>query len=252
VPVYLRVWFTGIAVGWLATPLLAGGIDTLRVGSPLLSGARLRDTTYLMESFKRTDGVDMLASTTQQTVRRGRQGDLDTYIIETLHVPVDGDTTRSSTVVRASDFALLHHKVKAHRDSTAATVNGMHLTGWVALPNQPVRLLDVALEAPVFPVEGQMPWLFPVAPLDSDYQVVIPHFSEWAGGIKWETFHVLGSEVLEFRGAQIECWKVDAGLLFPEYRATRWVDKKTRSLIKSVARGPKGKPEYWSRAQSPE
>lgn len=232
------------------TALAAQPADTIRVGSPALRAASPVVGTYAIESFRRVDGVDTPTSTTTQSVDRGRFAGEDVYIISTHHASADGDTTRSSIVIRAADFSLLHHRVKAARDSAAVTANRGHLTGWVALPGEPIRLLDQPLDHPVFPIEGQIPWLFPVLPLEDGYTAAIPHFSEWEGGESWKSVRVIGSETVEREGRQLECWKVDGGELFPGFRVTYWVDKGSRHIVQGVARGTEPGPEFWSRARA--
>jgi hypothetical protein len=239
-----------VLLGGVATTLRAQQIDTVRVGSVALRDARLPVGTYAIESFRRVDGVDTPTSTTTQRITRSRQRDEEIYVIQTRHVAA-GDTTRSSIVMRAADFSLLHHRVKAAQDSAAVTANVGNLTGWVVLPDEPIRLLDLHLDHPVFPIEGQMPWLFPLLPLEEGYAAAIPHFSEWQGGEEWTTIRVVGSELLEHSGNMLDCWKVDAGELFPGFRITHWVDKSTRHIVQSLARGPEGGPEFWARAHTP-
>lgn len=235
----------------LATTLGARQTDTVRVGSAALHGARLRAGTYAIESFRRVDGVDTPISTTTQSIARSRQGDREIYAIYTTHISADGDTTVASIVMRAADFALLHHRVKAAHDSVAVTANAGHLTGWVVLPDEPIRLIDRGLERPVFPIEGQMPWLWPLLPLEDDYAAAIPHFSAWQGAEEWATIRVVASELLQDGGQPRDCWKVDAGELWPGARVTHWVEKSTRHILRSVLRGSGSEPEYWSRPRTP-
>jgi hypothetical protein len=166
-------------------------------------------------------------------------------------MPADGDTTVGSIVMRATDYALLHHRVKAANDSAAVTANAGHLTGWVALPNEPIQLIDQPLAHPVFPIEGQMPWLFPLLPLAQGYSAAIPHFSMWQRGEQWKTIAVVGSDLVEHGGRLRDCWRVDGGELFPGYRITYWVEKSTRRIVEGVAKGADAGPEYWARARTP-
>jgi hypothetical protein len=161
---------------------------------------------------------------------------------------MSNDTTRSSIVVRADDYALIHHRVKANRDSAAVSVSNTFLTGWVVLPDQPIALLDQNLSRPVFPVEGQIPWLFPLLPLEEGYAAALPYFSEWHGGEQWKTIRVTGSDSLRLGDVTFDCWVVDGGELFPGYEVTYWIDRATRRILQGVARGGEGRPEYWSRA----
>ena len=222
-------------------------VDTVRVGSGSLAGVRPEPGTTRVASFTRSDGTDTPTSTTTQRVGSDTRGGVEVFVIETGHTSPDGETTRSTIVVRASDFALLHHRVKADRDSAAVTSSGTALTGWVALPGEPVSLLDRTLERPVFPVEGQLPWLFPLLPLAEEYAAAIPRFSQWAGVEEWSTIRVLGSERIAHEGGDRDCWVVDGGELFPGHRVTYWVDRENRRILQGVARGEAGGPEYWSR-----
>ncbi len=203
-----------------------------------------------MDGFERADGEDTRISTTSQRISEGRNGDLRVFIIETVHLS-NTDTTRSTLVVDAADYSLVHHRVKAARDSAALTANRGHLTGWAALPGEPIRLVDRQLDHPVFPVEGQVLWLSPLLPLEAGYRAAIPHFSQWEGGEQWSVIHVLGSERVDVGGVSVDCWKVDGGEVFPGYRITYWVAKRTRRVVRGVARGEGGGPEYWAEARSP-
>ncbi len=62
---------------------------------------------------------------------------------------------------------------------------------------------------------------------------------------------MLGSETVEHGGTVLDCWKVDAGELFPGYRVTHWVEKHTRRIVQSVARGQAAGPEFWAKARIP-
>jgi len=127
----MRTVLMTLCLTGIGATLGAQEMDTVRVGSSALEGpgARLMAGTFVMESFKRVDGVDTPTSTTTQHVALGRRGSDDVYVIETIHVAPDGDTTRSSIVVRAADFSLMHHRVKAAHDSAAVTATAMYLTG---------------------------------------------------------------------------------------------------------------------------
>lgn len=226
--------------------LAAQAVDTVRVGSPSLLGAAPEPGTFVIESFRRENDVDTPISTTRQTVRAGRLGEVNAWFVETEHR--SDDTTRSSIAVRADDLSLVHHRVKASRDSAAVSATHDYLTGWVVLPEEPVRLLDLELQHPVFPVEGQIPWLFPLLPLAEGYTAAIPHFSQWDGGESWTEIRVLGREAIELNGRSRDCWRVDGGELFPGYRVTYWVDPETRRVVRGIARSDTAEgPEYWSR-----
>lgn len=244
----------GLLATWLigVTPAVAAQhVDTVRVGNPALRDARLQPGTYTIESFRRADGHDTPISTTRQAITRDRQADVDVYVIHTTHASAGGDTTIGVIVARASNYALLHHRVKAARDSAAVAVTNGHVTGWVVLPGEPTRLIDQRLERPVFPIEGQIPWLFPLLPLAEGYAAAVPHYSQWEGREEWSTIRVVGAERLTQDGRELDCWKVDGGELFPGYRVTYWVEKSTRRVVQGVARGAEAGPEFWSRMRTP-
>lgn len=224
------------------TALPAQGVDTVRVGSARLEAPT--PGTYVIENHRIADGVDSLTGTTRQTVRRGERDGVEVWIVEFEHV--SGDTTRSSMVSRADDFSLVHYRVKAPRDSAAVSAAAGFLTGWTVLPEQPARLLDRSLEHPVFPVEGQVPWLFPLLPLREGYAAAIPHFNPWRGGEAWAEIRVLSPETIDLHGRQVGCWKVDGGELFRGYRVTYWIDRETRRVVRGEARGEGDGPVYWS------
>jgi hypothetical protein len=232
-------------------PIAAQHVDTVRVGSVVLRDGRLQTGTYTIESLRRVDGRDTPISTTTQAITRDRQGDVDVYLIRTTHASSEGDTTIGVIVARATDLALLHHRVKAARDSAAVAVTNGYITGWVVLPEEPIRLIDQRWERPVFPIEGQIPWLFPLLPLAEGYMAVVPHYSQWEGREEWSTIRVVGAERLRQGGQELDCWRVDGGELFPGYRVTYWVDKNTRRVVQGVARGTEAGPEFWSRARTP-
>lgn len=226
----------------------AGGqrVDTVRVGSASLRGARLAIGAFTMESFQRAGAQDTPIGTTTQAIVRDRQNGQDVYAIRTMHT-AEGDTTQSVTVVQASDFRLVHHHVKAPHDSATVSIAERYVTGWVVLPDEPTRLIDQHVEHPVFPVEGQFPWLFPLLPLADGYRAAIPYYSEWEAGETWMALHVIDSDQVVQAGEVLDCWRVDGGELFPGYRVTYWIAKDTHRLVQGVARGSPGEPEYWSR-----
>lgn len=230
----------------LAAPVVlrAQEVDTVYVGSPSLADAAPIPGTYVIENHRREGGVDAMTGTTRQTVRRAERGGIPVWVVEFEHV--SGDTTYSSMVSRADDFSLVHYRVKAPRDSAAVTAGAGHLTGWTVLPEQPVQMLDRVLEHPVFPIEGQVPWLFPLLPLREGYAAAIPHFNPWRGGETWSEIHVLGQETIDVQGRPVASWKVDGGELFRGYRVTYWVDRETRRVVRGEARGEGDGPVYWS------
>lgn len=236
------------------TPRQARGqdIDTIRVGSPSLAGAMLPEGTTVFESHSLVASEPTPISTTEVMISRQRSNQDDVYTIHSVHASTAGDTTVGTIVVRASDFSLLHHRVKADTDSAAVTSNGNHITGWVVLPGQPTRLIDLELDHPVFPVDGPQPWLVGLLPLREGYSAVIPRFSQWSGEEVWKEVRVLGSERVETPAGAADCWVVDMGSLGPPgYRATGWVDKISGLVVRGVLRGQQGQPEYWAIARLP-
>lgn len=225
-------------------------VDTVRVGSASLAGASLAEGTTRFESYRLEAGERSPISTTDVAISREPSGAGDVYRIHSVHASAGGDTTVGTIVVRADDFALIHHRVKAAKDSAAVSSTGDHLTGWVVLPGQPTLLIDVALDHPVFPVDGPQPWLVGLLPLRNEYAAAIPRFSQWNGGEVWKEVTVLGSETVEVDGAPVECWTVDMGPLGPPgYRATAWVDKANGQVVQGVLRGEAGQTEYWAIAR---
>ncbi len=232
----------------------AAGVQTpevVLVGSPALRGAGIRLGSDTVDNYVVNGGTRQSTGVTIRTIT-ARQDSLDpVYEIRTLHWSVQGDTGISTMVVRASDLSLVFHRVKGARDSAAVTASRIHLTAWVVLPNQPVRLYDRPLEQPVFGVEGQIPWLFPLLPLAPSYVAVVAHFSQWDGREVLDTVRVTGTERVSIGSRSFDCWRVDLGLLGPPgYRMTRWVDSRTRRVVQSVLRGTGPGPEYWSYLRS--
>lgn len=231
-------------------PAVAQHVDTIRVGTPSLAGAELQPGTYTMVSVQRVDGEDAPISTTTLTIARVRLETGNAYVIRSRHASADGDTTVAELMVRPEDFALIHHRVKGLRDSAVIAATPTHLTGWVVLPGEPIRLIDKPGGGWVFPVEGQVPWLFPLLPLQNGYAAAIPHYSQWANQEEWDIIRVVGEEHVTLDGGEYDCWKVDGGELFPGYGVTYWVDKGTRRIVQGVARSDGGGPEYWSWVQA--
>jgi hypothetical protein len=245
--------YAGLFAIWLLAithPAGAQGVDTVRVGSAALHEFRPHLGVYTIESFHRIDGRDTPLSTTIQAISQERRGEVDVYVVHTTHVS-EGDTTVGVIVARASDLALLHHRVTATRDSAAVSVTHGYLTGWVALPDEPVRLIDEPLEGAVFPVEGQVPWLFPLLPLTEGYAAAVPHYSQWEARETWSSIRVVAAEWITVGGRDFDCWRVDGGELFAGYGVTYWIDKDTRRVVRGIARGPAGGPEFWSRMRVP-
>jgi hypothetical protein len=225
-------------------------LETVRVGSPVLRGATLRVGSDTVDDYIVNEQGRQLTATTVRTITIRPDSVEPSYEIKTLHWAAHGDTSVSVMMVRAQDLSLLFHRVKAARDSAAVNASRAHLTAWVVLPNQPIRLLDLPLSSPVFGVEGQIPWLFPLLPLGLNYRAAVPHFSQWDGRERWDTVTVLSAERVTIGPYAFDCWKVDVGALGPPgYRMTRWVDRRTRRVVQSVLRGSSG-PEYWSYLRS--
>lgn len=218
--------------------------DTVRAGSPALQGVALLEGTYVLANYRQVEGVDTRQSTTTQTLRWGRLADVYAWFISTMHV--SPDTTQTEVAVRADDLSLIHQRVKGVLDSTAVSASRDYLTGWVHLHEQEPLLLDRSLDHPVFPVEGQIPWLFPLLPLAEGYAATIEYFSPWSAGMVTRTVHVLGAETIEIGGERFETWKVDGGRLFGDYVVTYWVDQATRRIVRGIARGTGDGPVFWS------
>jgi len=218
--------------------------DTVRAGSPALQGVAVREGTYVLANYRQVEGVDTRQSTTTQTLRWGRVGDVYAWFISTTHV--SPDTTQTEVAVRADDLSLLHQRVKGVLDSTAVSASRDYLTGWVHLHEQEPLLLDRTLDYPVFPVEGQIPWLFPLLPLAEGYTATIEYFSPWNAGTVTKTIRVLGTETIEVAGERFETWKVDGGRLFGNYIVTYWIDQATRWVVRGIARGSGDGPVFWS------
>ncbi len=247
----MRAALCAVCLGVLAAnPAAAQLVDTVLVGSPSLRGASLPLGMETVESFSISEGNWTRISSTSRTISRGMEGDVETYVIATTHVSSSGNTTTATIVVRAEDLALVHHKVKARTDSTALSANAGYITGWVVLSGQPARLLNQTLDGPVFPIEGQMPWLLPLLPFHDRYVAEVPRFSPWFGGEVWSPVDVLATEAIDYEGTLLECWKVDTGELGPPgYRAIRWIDKSSRRIIRTVLKGLPAQPEYWTLAR---
>jgi hypothetical protein len=231
-----------ILVAALPTPTLAQGMDTVRAGSNLVQPGLLAPGTYVHHNYRVDGGVRTLASRTIQAV----EATPETFVIRTTHA-TSADSSHSLTVVRRADLAMVHHQVRAPLDSTDVTVNGRYLTGWAVLPNTPMQLIGLRLDGPVFPIEGQIPWLMGLLPLGEGYHAAVPQFSEWAARETWGLLEVLAVERITVEGAAYDCWKVDTGPLGPPgYRMTRWIDQATRRVVQSALLGPAGQTEYWS------
>lgn len=223
--------------------------DTIRAGSPALRGAMLHEGRYALANYRQVDGVDTRQSTTTQTFQRGRVDGVDAWFISTMHV--SPDTTRTEIVIRADDLSLVHQRVKGVLDSTAVSASRDYLTGWVHLHEQEPLLLDRALDHPVFPVEGQIPWLFPLLPFAEGYSATIEYFSPWSAGMVSKTVRVLATETVEVAGEHFETWKIDGGRLFGNYVVTYWIDQATRRIVRGIARGSGDGPVFWSELERP-
>lgn len=219
----------------------------VRAGDRALLAARMPLTTDTIDAFVVSNGVREPGSTTIRSITRQQEGTEPVYEIRTVNWTPQGDTTVATMRVRVKDLALVFHRVTAAHDSAAVTASSTHLTGWVVLPNTPISLLDRTLPQPVFGVEGQVPWLLPLLPLEAGYRALVPHFSPWAGEERWDTVTVVGAERVVLGGRAIDCWKVDTGHLGPPgYRMYRWIDRKSRRVTQSALLGGSGGREYWS------
>jgi hypothetical protein len=244
--------WTACLIAALAGAAHAQEIDTVRVGSAGLRGARLPTGADTVDSYVLEEGVRRPTSTTVRTVTRSWDGPDSAYVIETLHWAPGADTSATTMTIRASDLSLVHHRVKASHDSAAVTASRTHLTAWVVLPDTPVRLIDRALDHPVFGVDGQIPWLLPLLPLAEGYRAAIPRFSQWEGGEVWGAIEVLRSERVTLGARGFDCWRVDTGPLGPPgYRMLRWIEKDSRRVVQSALRGGAGQKEYWSYLRMP-
>jgi hypothetical protein len=226
--------------------LAAQRVDTVVVGSASLRSARLDPGIDTVDSYVVAGSQRTPTSTTIRTITSRQESGEQRYIIRTLHWAPRGDTGVSVMTLRG-DYSVVQHRVKGLRDSAAITASRSHLTGWVVLPDQPIMLIDRDIDHPVFPVEGQIPWLFPLLPLAPGYRAVVARFSQWDNKEVWSELAVIASENVELKGRTFDCWKVDTGALGPPgYRMFRWIDRRTRRVIQSVLRGADGQPEYWS------
>jgi len=117
----------------ITAPAPAQQPDTIRVGSPSLRGAALAPGSYTIVSVRRAEGKDTPNSTTRITIMRAGTGADEVYLIQSIHASAAGDTTIGAITARASDFALVHHRVKGVHDSTAVAAADGFVTGWVVL-----------------------------------------------------------------------------------------------------------------------
>jgi hypothetical protein len=245
--------FLGLVVALQASP---GGAtapagpsraDTLEAGATAIRADRIPLGTQTVRSWQVSGEERTLNSTTVQTIRKGTEGTEDVLVIETLHWSAGGDTTRTRCTVRADDLSLLHLRVQAERDSTAVTATSHRATGWVALPGQPVRLLDATLARPILPSDGQIPWLLAALPLRAGATLVVKRFSPFDGGEICRTLRVEAEEAITIAGTRFDCWRIDGGPLGPPgYRVTRWVDRATGRIVQSALRGAAGGRQWWS------
>ena len=243
--------FASLLVLWVLSTGTAQAQDTVRVGSRVLEGAVLQLGTTSIESFKLQQGVRTPVSQTMQTIEQAVEDGVPVYRVSIVHwAPGRGDSGSTSILVRQKDLALLRHKVKARHDSAVVLYTQGFLSGWVVLPNKPILLIDAKTSHPVLPVDGPAPWFLSALPLKEDFHAIIPKYSMWERDEFPEEVRVLGSEILERNGTNVECWKIDNGpFAIPGYRAYRWVDKRTKRILQSVLRGKADDPEYWSIAE---
>lgn len=238
---------TAVCIVFIARPdpLRAQTTDTLFAGSPSLGTVPLATGTDTIRSFTEQEGVRTPSSTTILTIETSVDDGTEVYHVGSLHI--SDDTTVTLIVVRKSDFALMHHGVRAPDDSGAVTVAGDRISGWVALPSRPVLLFDLQTDHPVLPVDGPAPWIVRLLPLREDYSAAVPSFSMWTKSERWRTYKVAGSEFVENGGRTFECWKVDGGPLGPPgYISYLWVEKSSRRIVQGALLNPDGGREYWS------
>ncbi len=223
----------------------AGPPDTVRCGHPALRGLRLPWASDTVDSYRVADGVRTPTSTTIRDVTRGVVAGESVFVMRTRHWAPGNDTATTLVTVRAADLSLVQHSVRAALDSAAVTATRSHLSGWVVLPNQLAKLLDLPLAHPVLPVEGQIPWLWPLLPLGPGYRAAIPHFSPWSGREEWTNLVVEAVERVRVGGRDVDCWRADSGPLGPPgYRMIRWIERDSRRVARSVLRGAAGQPEF--------
>jgi hypothetical protein len=242
----LGAFAAGSVIG-APSPAAANGAtaDTVVVGSLALRDAKLRLGTETIRSAAIDSAGERPVNVIVQTISREREGGLGVYLIHSVGASARGDTTVGEIVVRADNLALIHHRVKGPHDSMAVACAGDHVTGWVVLPNEPVRLIDAVIAHPVLPVDGPAPWLLTVLPLAEGYSATLRRFDPWTGAEKTMSMRVLGSEKTEWQGRMYECWKIeDAPVGIPGYTTLRWVDRKTRRVLKTILRGKPGQVEY--------
>ena len=222
-------------------------MDTIRVGSRALNATGFLLGTDTVDGFELSGGKRKATNTTIRSITLEQYANEHVYLMRAIDWTPAGDSTWSSTIMRVSDFSLVHHKVKGSHDSAAVTTTSSQLTAWVVLPPKPIVLLDLVLERPVFPLGGQVPWLLTMLPLAPGYQAVVPEFSEWDGREVWKHVDVLDVEKITVHNKTYECWKVDTGPIGPPgYHMYRWIDKASRRIIQSVLRGGMTGTEYWS------
>lgn len=209
-------------------------IDTIRVGDGTFGATKPMAGTYIIENYRIKGGVEELRSVTTQTIAMDTLDGVPVYHVSFEHASTS-DTTYSMITARQSDLSLLFQQVKGKYDSASVAVVGHHISGWVALPDQPVRLINQMPDHRVFPIEGQVPWLFPLLPLKPGYSVAFPHYSVWEGAERWRYLTVVGEEELTINGESFQCWTVDGGILFQDFRVKFWVDKHMMRIVQGIA-----------------
>ncbi len=235
----------------LAGPTAAQQLRVITPGDRDLLRTRMPLTTDTLDNYVVQDGLERLSGSTVRAISLSRDAPEQLWEIRTSHWLTGRDTSHSTMAVRVADLSLAWHRVKAPRDSAAVTAVGRHLTGWVVLPDRPIRLLDRGLDRPVFGVEGQIPWLLPLLPLAPGFRAAVPHFSQWDGGETMDTVTVVGRERVAIGERSFDCWHVDAGPLGPPgFRRHIWIDAATRRVVQAALRGDGPGVEYLSRLRN--
>jgi len=220
-------------------------IDTIRVGDGTIPPGKLMAGTYIIDNYRVKDGVEELRSVTTQNITMDTLDNVPVYHISFEHAATS-DTTFSMITARQSDYSLMFHQVKGKHDSASVAIVGHHVSGWVALPDQPIRLINQMYEHRLFPIEGQVPWLFPLLPMKLNYSVAFPHYSPWDAQERWRYLTVIGEEDLDIGGTNFKCWVVDGGLLFSDYRVTFWVDQHMMRIVQGIAKSDSSDTYYRS------
>ena len=218
----------------LSSGLIAQTIDTIRVGDGTFGSTKPMAGTYIIENYRIKGGVEELRSVTTQTIAMDTLDNLPVYHVSFEHASAT-DTTYSMITARQSDLSLLFQQVKGKYDSAAVAMVGHHISGWVALPDKPIKLINQMPDHRVFPVEGQVPWMFPLLPLKLGYSVAFPQYSVWEAAEQWRYLTVIGEDNLTINGVTFDCWTVDGGILFQDFKVKFWVDKHMMRIVQGIA-----------------